>query len=210
MWVAATVLLAAWAGVRLARLAVRFEQSRLGALAAFFLFFALTNALLLVETLLLTTGPAVRAREDLGVFVPLFWVRHAAFFIALAAAVAALGVPGGRKDREQGSSQAGAAVPFFLLVHPVLLIVQGAALFYLVLRAAWNHVQRSDPGSLRVALGFAFVLAGHLLPFVVEPEGPAPLGITGGWASLLVFVGTGVLFWATFGGRVRRGGEGGG
>lgn len=222
VWVAATAALAGGAGWRLARLARRFSQSRLAALAAFFLFFALMQLFLLVETVLLVTGPAVRVRGDLGAPEVLFWARHAAFFVALTAAVVALGVPGGRKGKGKGKGKGngkgagahaplGAAwVPFFLLAHPVLLILEGMVLFYLVLRAAWNHVQQSDPGSLRVATGFSLLLLGHLMPFLLEPEGPPPLGIANEWAAALVLLGTGVLFWATFGGRKRAGGEAGG
>lgn len=209
VWVAATAALAGGAGLRLGRLASRFGQSRLAALAVFFLFFALMQLLLFVEAVLLVTGPAVRIRGDLGAPEVLFWARHAAFFVALAAAVFALGVPGGRKgEGERAHGSLGAAwVPFFLLAYPVLLILEGVALFYLVLRAAWNHVRQSDPGSLRVASGFALLLLGHLMPFLLEPEGPPPLGIANEWTAALVLLGTGVLFWATFGGRKREGGE---
>jgi hypothetical protein len=204
---AVVVLLAVWAGLRLLGPARRFGERRLGWLSAFFLLFALTQAILVLETILLIAGPPVRVREGFSLLEGLFWVRHSVFLVALLCAVAALGVPRLGRGAEDGE-KAAQVVPFFLLAQPILLVLQGIGLFYLVVRAAHNHARRSDPGSLRVAIGFALLLLGHLSPFVVEPEGPAVLGIPGGGSALFVLAGTLMLLWSTGGGRSRAGEDG--
>lgn len=120
-----------------------------------------------------------------------FWLRHVSWLVALAYAVAAFERRPDIKGRHDTSAPVLAG--WLLLAHPVWLLIQAVILFYLMVRTAWNHLRRTNIGSLEVALGFALLAGSRLVPFVVDVDGPNPLGAPHLLVSVMMLAGTTLL-----------------
>lgn len=177
-------VLALLTGIR-ARRAYRFTQARsLQWFHVGFVLLALSQACALaLDLTVLGAGVAIEtARFDW--YDALFWLHYLSLLAGLASVFASFG--------RHPFRWAPAFGPVLLWAGPLLQFLTVVMLFFIVLHAGLNHIARKARGSLRVSLGFFFVLLGH----IGNLTDYAPLEPRLWWAELVTLLGFAVLYFS--------------
>jgi hypothetical protein len=182
---AAGGLLALLTGIR-ARRAYRLAQvPSLQYFHVGFVLLALSQACALGLELLVGSSPVSLERARFDVFDILFWLHYASLLGGLAMVFRSFG--------RHAFRWAPAIAPLLLWAGPLLQILTVLFLFFVVLHGGLNHIARKAGGSLRVSLGFFFILLGH----IGNLTDYAPLEPRLWWAELVTLLGFAILYLST-------------
>lgn len=181
---AAGGVLATLTGLK-ARAAYRFAQ--VPSLRYFFTGFfllAASQACALILELLVGAAPVALERGRFDHFDVLFWGHYAALLVGLLCVFRSFG--------RHPFRWAPAIAPVLLPLGPLLQLLSVILLFFVVLHSGLNHIARKGGGSLRVSLGFFFIMLGH----IGNLTDYAPLEPRLWWAELLTLLGFAILFFS--------------